>query len=91
MVANSMGIETERIEVEVEGDLDLRGTLGIDKSVPAGFEAIRLRFDIDAPGASEEEIASLREKTERYCTVLQTLRRPPDVESGPVQQEKKEH
>jgi uncharacterized OsmC-like protein len=91
MVATSMGIETERIEVEVEGDLDLRGTLGIDKSVPAGFEAIRLRFDIYAPGASEEEIASLREKTERYCTVLQTLRRPPDVESGPVQQEKKEH
>jgi uncharacterized OsmC-like protein len=82
MVATAMGIETERIEVNVEGDLDLRGTLGVDKSVPAGFESIRVAFDIDAPGASEEELASLIEKTERYCTVLQTLRRPPPVESS---------
>jgi len=85
MVATSMGIETESIEVDVEGDLDLRGTLGVDKSVPAGFEAIRLSFDVEAPGASEEQLASLIEKTERYCTVLQTLRRPPDVEAfGPA-------
>jgi uncharacterized OsmC-like protein len=81
MVATAMGIETERIEVHVDGDLDLRGTLGIDRTVPAGFEAIRLRFDIDAPGASDDEIASLIDKTERYCTVLQTLREPPPVES----------
>lgn len=82
MVATSLGIETERIEVEVEGDLDLRGTLGVDKSVPAGFEAIRLSFDVEAPNATDEQIASLLEKTERYCTVLQTLRRPPPVEAG---------
>ena len=82
MVANSMGIEAKRIEVEVEGDLDLRGTLGVDKSVPAGFEAIRLSFDVEAPNATDEQIASLLEKTERYCTVLQTLRRPPPVEAG---------
>lgn len=81
MVATAMGIETERIEVTVEGDLDLRGTLGIDRSVPAGFEAIRLSFDVEAPGASEGQLASLIEKTERYCTVLQTLRQPPPVES----------
>jgi uncharacterized OsmC-like protein len=82
MVANAMGIETHRIEVRVEGDLDLRGTLGVDKQVPAGFEAIRTRFEIDAPNASDEQLASLIEKTERYCTVLQTLRRPPAVETG---------
>jgi len=81
MVASSMGIETDRIAVTVEGDLDLRGTLGVDKSVPAGFEAIRTRFDVDAPGATEEQIASLLEKTERYCTVLQTLRQPPPVKT----------
>jgi uncharacterized OsmC-like protein len=82
MVATAMGIETERIEVTVEGDLDLRGTLGVDKTVPAGFEAIRLSFDVEAPSASEEEIASLIEKTERYCTVLQTLREPPAIDSA---------
>ncbi|HYU59813.1 MAG TPA: OsmC family protein [Solirubrobacterales bacterium] len=82
MVANSMGIEAKRIEVEVEGDHDPRGTLGVNKSVPAGFEAIRLSFDVEAPNATDEQIASLLEKTERYCTVLQTLRRPPPVEAG---------
>src|SRR5271167_358894 len=46
MVATAMGIPTERIEVTVEGDLDLRGTLGIAKDVPVGFESIRLQFDI---------------------------------------------
>jgi uncharacterized OsmC-like protein len=49
--------------------------------VPAGFEAIRLRFDVEAPDATEEQLASLIEKTERYCTVLRTLREPPRVES----------
>jgi uncharacterized OsmC-like protein len=80
MVASSMGVETERIEVVVEGDLDLRGTLGVSRAVPVGFESIRLRFEIDAPGASDEEVASLVEKTERYCTVLQTLKQPPAIE-----------
>lgn len=84
MVATAMGIETRRIEVAVDGDLDLRGTLGIDRDVSAGFEAIRVRFEVDAPGASDEQLASLREKTERYCTVLQTLMRPPAVEAALV-------
>jgi len=81
MVATAMGLETNRIEVVVEGDLDLRGTLGIDREVSAGFDAIRMRFEIDAPGASEEDLDGLMARTERYCTVLQTLRRPPEVEA----------
>ncbi|MGH2982591.1 MAG: OsmC family protein [Solirubrobacterales bacterium] len=82
MVAANMGIEVERIEAAVEGDLDLRGTLGVDREVAAGFTDIRLRFDIDAPRADPEQLGSLIEKTERYCTVLQTLRHPPPVEAG---------
>ena len=81
MVATAMGLDAKRIEVVVEGDLDLRGTLGIDREVGAGFDAIRLRFEIDAPGASEEDLEGLVARTERYCTVLQTLRRPPAIEA----------
>jgi uncharacterized OsmC-like protein len=74
-------IETERIEVEVEGDLDLAGTLGVSKDMPVGFERIRTRFDVVAPGATEEQLESLRKKTERYCVVFQTLVRPPELET----------
>lgn len=80
MVAAAMGIDAERIEVVADGDIDLRGTLGVSREAPVGFEAIRLRFEIDAPSASEDEIASLIAKTERYCTVIQTLREPPPIE-----------
>jgi uncharacterized OsmC-like protein len=79
MVATSMGIQTERIEVVVEGDLDLRGTLGVDREAPVGFSAIRMRYEIDAPGADSEQLASLQAKSERYCTVLQTLREAPEI------------
>ena len=81
MVAAAMGIEATRIEVFVEGDLDLRGTLGLTRDVSAGFVAIRVRFEIDAPTATADELASLQTKTERYCTVLQTLTKPPQLES----------
>ena len=81
MVAAALGIETGRIEVVAEGEVDLRGTLGVSHDAPVGFESIRLRFEVDAPGTSEEELASLIEKTERYCTVLQTLREPPPIEA----------
>jgi uncharacterized OsmC-like protein len=81
MVATAMGLDARRIEVIVEGDLDLRGTLGIDRDVSAGFDAIRLRFEIDAPGASDDDLEGLKARTERYCTVLQTLRRPPAIEA----------
>jgi uncharacterized OsmC-like protein len=77
MVATAMGIPTNRIEVKVEGDLDLRGTLGLSKEVPVGFEHIRVYFDIDAPEATAEQLNGLREKTEQYCVVMQTLTRPP--------------
>jgi uncharacterized OsmC-like protein len=81
MVAAAMGIATERIEVTVEGDLDLRGTLGISKDVPVGFESIRLDFDVVAPMATPEQLRGLREKTEQYCVVMQTLMRPPKLQT----------
>jgi uncharacterized OsmC-like protein len=81
MVAAAMGIATDRIAVTVAGDLDLRGTLGIDKAVPVGFENIRVDFDIDAPDATAEQLRALREKTEQYCVVMQTLLKPPKVQS----------
>ncbi|HLG64185.1 MAG TPA: OsmC family protein [Ktedonosporobacter sp.] len=80
MVATAMGVPTQRIEVQVEGDLDLRGTLGMSKEVPVGFETIRMHFEIDAPEATAEQIQALREKTEQYCVVMQTLTTPPKVE-----------
>jgi uncharacterized OsmC-like protein len=82
MVATSMGIDAERIEVTVEGDLDLRGTLGVSREAKAGFDAIRVGFAVDAPGAAPEEVESLLSKTERYCTVLQTLLDPPGVQTS---------
>ncbi len=81
MVAEAMGIEAERIEVEVEGDLDLAGTLGVSKDVPVGFERIRTKFDVVAPEATEEQLDALRRKTEQYCVVFQTLVRPPELET----------
>jgi uncharacterized OsmC-like protein len=81
MVATAMGIPTERIEVTIEGDMDLRGTLGIAKEVPVGFQSIRLRFDVIAPEASPEQLRALCEKTEQYCVVLQTLIHPPKLQS----------
>src|ERR1700756_4515742 len=69
LVATAMGIPTERIEVGAEGDLDLRGTLGISLDVPVGFARIQLQFDIVAPQATPEQLRALREKTEQYCVV----------------------
>src|SRR5712672_832091 len=77
MVAAAMGIQTEHIEVTVEGDLDLRGTLGISKDVPVGFESVRLNFNIAAPNATPDQLRTLQEKTEQFCVVMQTLQHPP--------------
>src|SRR5438874_11094468 len=82
MVATAMGIPTNHIEVKVEGDLDLRGTLGISKEALVGFETIRVSFEIDAPLATEEQLRALHEKTEQYCVVMQTLVTPPKIEVG---------
>lgn len=78
MVATSMGLDA-RVEVTADGDLDLSGTLGVNREAPVGFGQIRLRFDVDAPEASADELESLMAKTERYCTVLQSLRAPSPV------------
>jgi uncharacterized OsmC-like protein len=82
MVAAAMGIEVGEIAVTVEGDLDLRGTLGVDREAPVGFTGTRVSFAVDAPGATAEELDALRRRTERYCVVMQTLRDPPRVETS---------
>lgn len=79
MVANAMGLKVERIAVHVEGDLDLAGTLGIDREAAVGFTELRLTFDVEAPGATPEQLATLEEKTLRYCVVYQTLAVPPPI------------
>jgi uncharacterized OsmC-like protein len=81
LVATAMGIPTQHIVVTVDGDMDLSGTLGISKEAQVGFEAIRIKFDIDAPQATAEQLEALQEKTEQYCVVLQTLQHPPKIES----------
>lgn len=81
MVAAAMGIPTRRIAVTVDGDLDLAGTLGVSRDVPVGFERIRLAFDVDAPEATADQVRALREKTEQYCVVMQTLAKPPRIET----------
>jgi uncharacterized OsmC-like protein len=81
LVATNMGIATNSIRVTVEGDMDLRGTLGLARDVPVGFSAIRTHFAIDAPEASAEQLQALQEKTEQYCVVLQTLQQPSPIVS----------
>lgn len=77
-VATALGIEIRAGLVRAEGDLDFRGTLGVSKETPVGFQRIRLFFDLDAE-ASEEQLATLIRLTERYCVVYQTLRQPPEM------------
>lgn len=80
MVAAAMGIPTESIDVTVEGDLDLQGTLGLSKEALVGFQSIRVLFDIRAPKAAKEQLTALQAKTEQYCVVMQTLQHPPQIE-----------
>jgi uncharacterized OsmC-like protein len=77
-VATSLGISVSSGRVRAEGDLDFRGTLGVDRDAAVGFEAIRLSFELDSD-AGEEELATLLTLTERYCVVFQTLARPPEL------------
>ncbi len=79
-VATALGIEIRRGVVRAEGDLDFRGTLGVDKEAPVGFRDIRLFFDLDTD-ADAEQRATLKKLTERYCVIYQTLKRPPTVEA----------
>ena len=77
-VATSIGVDLRGGTVRAEGDLDFRGTLGVAKDVPVGFQRIRLAFELDAD-ASAEQLATLRRLTERYCVVYQTLRHAPEI------------
>ena len=77
-VATAIGVVVRSGTVRAEGDLDFRGTLGVAKDAPVGFQRIRLDFDLDTD-ASEEQLDTLVRLTERYCVVFQTLRRSPDV------------
>jgi len=79
-VATSLGI-TANGTVRAEGDLDFRGTLGVDKSAPVGFSEIRLFFELQSD-ASEEQLATLLRLTERYCVVLQTLASTPRLSAS---------
>ena len=82
LVATAMGIPFEHIRVNVEGQMDLSGTLGISKEVPVGFQDIHAKFDISAPQATAEQLAALKEKTEQYCVVMQTLMKPPPIRTS---------
>lgn len=77
-VATALEIPLRSGKVFAEGDLDVRGTLGVAKDAPVGFRDIRLRFELDTD-ASEEQIGTLIKLTERYCVVYQTLRNPPSI------------
>ena len=77
-VATALEIPLRDAKVTAEGDLDFRGTLGVDKAAPVGFKAIRLAFTLDSD-ADAEQIATLTKLTERYCVVYQTLRNGPPV------------
>lgn len=82
-VATALEIPVRAGTVRAEGDLDFRGTLGVERAAPVGFRDIRLSFDLDTD-ATEEQLATLLKLTERYCVVYQTLRQSPpiDVEIG---------
>lgn len=71
-VATAIGLKLKDASVKAEGDLDFRGTLGVDKGAPVGFKTIRLNFDLETD-ASEEDVATLLKLTERYCVVYQTI------------------
>jgi uncharacterized OsmC-like protein len=77
-VATSLGISIAAGRVRAEGDLDFRGTLGVDREAPVGFRAIRLTFELETD-ADDEQLATLQKLTERYCVVLQTISRAPEL------------
>jgi uncharacterized OsmC-like protein len=72
-VATAIDVPVAGGTVHAEGDLDVRGTLGVDREAPVGFRDVRLRFELDTD-ADDDQLASLLKLTERYCVVLQTIR-----------------
>jgi len=77
-VATALAVKLAGATIRAEGDLDFRGTLGVDRSAPVGFRDIRLSFDLEGD-LTEEQRSSLLKLTERYCVVYQTLRNPPPL------------
>jgi uncharacterized OsmC-like protein len=80
-VATSLGISLTSGSVGAEGDLDFRGTLGVERDAPVGFTAIRVAFDLESD-ADDEQLATLLELTERYCVVYQTLANGPTLSTS---------
>ncbi len=80
-VASAICVEINNGTVRAEGDLDFRGTLGVAKEAPVGFQRIRLHFDLET-NAGEEELATLLRLTERYCVVFQTLQRATEIKTS---------
>jgi uncharacterized OsmC-like protein len=79
-VATALEINLRKGVVKAEGDLDFRGTLGVDKTAPVGFRAIRLSFEVDTD-APQEKVDQLLKLSERYCVVYQTLNHRPELSS----------
>ena len=77
-VATSLEIDVTGGEVRAEGDLDFRGTLGVEREAPVGFSAIRLSFELESD-ADDQQLATLQRLTERYCVVYQTLASSPSL------------
>jgi uncharacterized OsmC-like protein len=77
-VSTALNIQLRKGVVRAEGDLDFRGTLGVDKEAPVGFRAIRLSFDLDTD-EPDEKIAQLIKLTERYCVIFQTINTKPNL------------
>lgn len=78
-VATALDLKVDEARIRAEGDLDFRGTLGVDKTAPVGFRDIRLAFEIEGD-LSDDESATLLKLTERYCVVYQTLKSAPPIE-----------
>ena len=77
-VATAIEVTLKSGTVSAEGDLDFRGTLGVDKQAPVGFAEIRLGFDV-ATDAPQDKLDLLLKLTERYCVVYQTIKNGPKV------------
>ena len=78
-VATALELDVRDARITAEGDLDFKGTLGVDKQAPVGFRDIRLCFDIGGD-LTDEQLATLMKLTERYCVVYQTLRSAPPID-----------
>ena len=79
-VTTAIGVEITGGKITAEGDLDFKGTLGVSKEVPVGFKNIRLRFDLESD-ATDEQMASVKKLTERYCVVYQTITKGVSIET----------